>query len=128
MKLTLLFILVVILGLLCRKANAGIDLGYSPSAQIATQEFIEAIKSKNREQMNVVYERIQQILRDMPDASSNSELIDEYLALVAKLRQMAEESKEMLVNESDLDELINLSGRHGAVFMAQMTTTREDKQ
>ena len=127
MKLTFLFILFVILGLLCRKANAGITLGYSPVAQIATHEFIDAIRAKNREKMDVAYERIQQILRDMPDATRNNESIDEYMVLLAKLRQMADESKEMIVDESDLDELIHLSGSYGAVVMAQMTTTRESK-
>jgi|GEM_PF-3528618 len=102
--------------------DAGMDFrymtGHGFTLRQATQQFVEGIKTKNKEQAQVAYERIQQILREMPDKSRNAELLAQYQIILEKIRQSADESYEVLVSSREgqtmFEDLKKLVGERGA--------------
>lgn len=103
----------IILFLFVGTVSAGVDFSYlggiATTLKRSTQQYIANIQTKNKEQAQIAYERIQQILRDLPDTARNRELMDEYFQLIEKIRATGEASLE---TRKRLSELTASSGAH----------------
>jgi hypothetical protein len=93
--------------------RGGVDFSYlggiANTLKRSTQQYVANVQAKNKEQAQIAYERIQQILRDLPDTARNRELMDEYYTLIEKIRATGEASLE---TRKRLSELTSAQGAH----------------
>jgi len=79
-------------------AHAGVDFAYlggiSTALRDSTQQMIAGVQAKNRQQSEQAYERILQIMRDLPDSARNAELMAEYFAILERIRATGEATAE----------------------------------
>ena len=126
MKTTIFFLIAFFM---TNVAFAGMDFrwlaGRGPALREETQRLIYAVNTKNREQAQVAYERVQEIIQSLPDKSKNAELMNEYLEIIEKARLLSQEAQE--ISEAESMRLMFLVSEQGAYIVTQSVPTKKER-
>lgn len=130
----LLTLMIITFLILAQNLYAGVDfrsvIGFGSALRQETQTLVESVKARNKEQAEIAYERIKEILRNLPDKGRNSELLDQYLSILAKIRELSEKNDEVLISAKDsqdmFDQVQRLVGQRGAHVVMCSEVVKKD--
>jgi len=92
-----------ILFLCLSNAHAGMDFrqlrGSLAPMVDAQADFVAAVQAHNKEQAQVAYERLQQIIRALPDKARQMEEMRKYQAILERIRELYQENMAIIEKE-----------------------------
>jgi hypothetical protein len=110
-KMKYLLYLIIILLVFPRNSYAGVDFryidGYGEALRQETQKMVENVKFRNKDQVDMSYERIREIIRNLPDKGRNAELLEKYLAILENIRDLSKKSDDVLTSGVERNDLFN---------------------
>lgn len=90
---------------------AGVDFrslsGEGTALRQETQRLVDSVKARNKDLADIAYERIKEILRNLPDKGRNAELLNQYLAILEKIREISEKNDDVLISAKQSQDMFD---------------------